>query len=91
MELAYRLAVSEQPMIQQIRRNVLVLINPVSEPDGHEKMVDWFYRYLKGRTDYDNLPRQSPPYWGRYVYVDINRDAHQVDHGGDPGRLPDVL
>jgi hypothetical protein len=77
MELAYRLAVSEQPMIQQIRRNVLVLINPVSEPDGHEKMVDWFYRYLKGRTEYDSLPRQSPPYWGHYVYVDINRDAHQ--------------
>jgi hypothetical protein len=78
MELAYRLAVSEQPMIRQIRRKVLVLINPVSEPDGHEKMVDWFYRYLKGRTDYDSLPRQSPPYWSRYVYVDINRDAHQI-------------
>jgi hypothetical protein len=77
MELAYRLAVSEQPMIQQIRRNVLVLINPVSNPDGQEKMVDWFYKYLKGRTDYDHLPRQSPPYWGPYVYVDINRDAHQ--------------
>ena len=77
LELAYRLAVSEQPMIQRIRKNVLVLINPVSEPDGHEKMVDWFYQYLKGRTDYDSLPRQSPPYWGRYVYVDVNRDAHQ--------------
>ncbi len=77
MELAYRLAVSEQPMIQQIRKNVLVLINPVSNPDGHEKMVDWFYMYLKGRTDYDSLPRQSPPYWGHYVFVDINRDAHQ--------------
>ena len=79
MELAYRLAVSELPMIQQIRRNLVVLINPVSEPDGHEKMVDWFYRYLKGGTDFDSLPRQSPPYWGRYVYVDINRDAHQMD------------
>jgi hypothetical protein len=77
MELAYRLAVSELPMIREIRRKVLVLINPVSEPDGHEKMVDWFTKYLKGRTDYDSLPRQSPPYWGRYVYVDINRDAHQ--------------
>lgn len=77
MELAYRLAVSDLPMIQQIRRKMVVLINPVSEPDGHEKMVDWFYRYLKGRTDYNALPRQSPPYWGHYVYVDINRDAHQ--------------
>ena len=77
MELAYRLAVSEQPMIQQIRKNVLVLINPVSNPDGHEKMVDWFYGCLKGRTDYEKLPRQSPPYWGPYLFVDINRDAQQ--------------
>ena len=64
MELAYRLAVSEQPMIRDIRKNVVVLINPVSEPDGRDKVVDWFYRYLKGKTDYENLPRQSPPVLG---------------------------
>ena len=78
MELAYRLAVSDQPMIQAIRRNVLVLINPVSEPDGRDRFVEWFYRYLKGRTEYENLPQMSPPYWGRYVYHDNNRDAHQM-------------
>jgi len=77
MELAYRLAVSDHPMIGNIRKNVVVLINPVAEPDGHDKMADWFARYLKGRTDFDTLPRQSPPYWNRYVFVDINRDAHQ--------------
>jgi len=32
MELIYRLAVSEQPMIRAIRENLLVLINPISEP-----------------------------------------------------------
>jgi hypothetical protein len=79
MELIYRLAVSEQPMIRAIRENMLVLINPVSEPDGRTKVTDWFYKYLKGKTDFDALPRQSPPYWGRYVFVDINRDAHQKD------------
>ena len=77
MELIYRLAVSEQPMIQAIRRNLLVLVNPVSEPDGRDKVTDWFNLYLKGKTDYDALPRMSPPYWSHYVYVDINRDAHQ--------------
>jgi hypothetical protein len=78
MELAYRLAVSEQPMIRRIRERLVVLVNPVSEPDGRDKMVDWFYRYLKGKTDYGALPRQSPPYWGSYVFVDANRDAHQL-------------
>jgi len=77
MELAYRLAVSEQPMIRGIRERVLTLINPVAEPDGRDKVADWFNRYLKGKTDYDALPRQSPPYWNRYVFVDINRDIHQ--------------
>jgi hypothetical protein len=80
LELAYRLAASETPMIQAIRRNLLVLINPVSNPDGRDKMADWFYRYLRGKRDYAALPRQSPPYWSRYAFVDINRDAHQQAH-----------
>ena len=77
MEMAYRLAVSDQPMIKRIRTECLVLINPCSEPDGHDKQVDWFYRYLKGRTDIDNMPPDSPPYWGFYVFHDNNRDSHQ--------------
>jgi hypothetical protein len=80
LELAYRLAVSEQPMIRRIREQLVVLINPVSNPDGRDKVVDWFYRYLKGKTDFANLPRQSPPYWSKYAFVDINRDAHQQTH-----------
>ncbi|HEY3384169.1 MAG TPA: M14 family zinc carboxypeptidase [Vicinamibacterales bacterium] len=77
MELAYRLAVSDQPMIRKIRSELVVLINPASEPDGRDKQVDWFYRYLKGKTDFDNLPPVSPPYWGKYVFHDNNRDTHQ--------------
>jgi len=80
IELAYRLAVSEQPMIQRIRKNLVVLINPVSNPDGRDKQVDWFYQYLKGKTDFASLPRISPPYWSRYAFVDINRDTHQQTH-----------
>ena len=80
LELAYRLAVSEQPMIQRIREQLVVLINPISNPDGRDKMVDWFYRYLKGKTDRNTLPRQSPPYWSKYTFVDINRDTHQQTH-----------
>lgn len=79
LELAYRLAVSDQPSIRRIRANMVVLINPVCNPDGRDKQVEWFYRYLKGKTDRDTLPRQAPPYWAKYAFVDINRDAHQLD------------
>jgi len=80
LELAYRLAVSEQPMIQRIRKNLVVLINPVSNPDGRDRQVEWFYRFLKGKTQRADLPRQAPPYWSNYTFVDINRDATQVTH-----------
>jgi hypothetical protein len=77
MELAYRLAVSERPEIAEIREKLVVLINPVLEADGRDRMAEWFYRYLKGKTDYDRLPKSSPPFWGHYVFHDNNRDTHQ--------------
>ncbi len=52
-------------MIRRIREQLVVLINPVSNPDGRDKVVEWFYRFLKGKTDYAALPRQSPPYWSK--------------------------
>ncbi|WP_296697879.1 M14 family zinc carboxypeptidase [Algoriphagus sp.] len=78
MELAYRLITSEDKAIEYIRENLIVLINPVSEPDGRDKQVDWYHRYSKSRTDWDdNFPR-STPYWGKYVFHDNNRDGLQV-------------
>ena len=51
MELAYRLAVEETPFIQAIRDNVIVLLTPVLEVDGREKLVDTFYYQKKtGKT-----------------------------------------
>src|SRR5262249_24688858 len=71
MELAYRLAVEESPFIQAIRRNVVVLITPVLEVDGHDMMVDT-YNYRKANPD-KNAP--SLVYWGKYVAHDNNRDG----------------
>jgi hypothetical protein len=77
MELTYRLAVSETPLIKTIRDAIVVLIIPVAEPDGRDRAVEWFYRHLKGKTDFDRLPPRSPPYWGKYVFHDNNRDGIQ--------------
>ncbi len=71
MELAYRLAVEESPFIQAIRKNVIVLITPVLEVDGHDRMVD-LYNYRKA-----NPGKNSPNlvFWGKYVAHDNNRDG----------------
>ena len=47
MELAYRLAVETSLFVSQIRDNVIVSITPVADPDGRDRLVDWFYRNLE--------------------------------------------
>lgn len=78
MELAYRLAVSEEPDIRKIRDNVITIISPVAEPDGRDRQVDWYLTYTKGRPDYDDGFPRSAPYWGKYVVHDNNRDGIQI-------------
>jgi len=75
MELAYRLAVEDSPLIRQIRDNVIVSITPVAEPDGRDRYVDWYYRYLVDIEDEDDR-MSGPPYWGKYVLHDNNRDIN---------------
>ncbi len=78
MELAYRLITDPSPEIQNILENTIILINPVSEPDGRDKQVDWYYRYSKNREEWDDGFRRTPPYWGKYVFHDNNRDGLQI-------------
>jgi hypothetical protein len=78
MELAYRLVASPSVEIKNILDNVIILINPASEPDGRDKQVDWYYRYTKSRKEIDDGFMRSTPYWGKYVFHDNNRDGIQV-------------
>jgi hypothetical protein len=78
MELAYRLAVSKHPDIERIRKEVILLITPVTDVDGRAEVVDWYYRHTKDYGDYDYMPSGSPPYWGYYAFHDNNRDGIQL-------------
>jgi hypothetical protein len=71
MELAYRLAVEDSPFIEDIRKNMIVMITPALEVDGRDRMVDLYY-YRKA-----NAGKPAPPllYWGKYVAHDNNRDS----------------
>ena len=40
MQLAYRPAVEDSPVISGIRANVIVAINPATDPDGRDRYTD---------------------------------------------------
>ncbi|MGE3959079.1 MAG: M14 family zinc carboxypeptidase [Vicinamibacterales bacterium] len=80
MELSYRLAVSDEPSIRQIRDNVIVSMVPTTDIDGRDRYVDWYNAY-KVDEGYDGGETYGePPYWGKYVFHDNNRD---INYGVD--------
>ena len=75
MELAYRLITEDSPLINKIRENVIVGINPASDPDGRDRYTDWYYRNkIDDTDDLDSVP--GAPYWGKYIFHDNNRDIN---------------
>src|SRR5947199_3832797 len=75
MELAYRLATEDSPLIDQIRTNVIVSLSPTADPDGRDRNVDWYYRYGINETE-GHPVGASVPYWGKYVFHDDKREIN---------------
>ena len=71
MELAYRLAVEDTPLLDTIRKHCIVLLTPVTETDGHDRYVD-VYMYRKHHPEANTYPLT---WWGHYVAHDNNRDG----------------
>ena len=80
IELAYRLAVSEEPYIRAIRDNVIVSITGATDVDGRDRYVDWYYAYKIGEAYDGGENYGGPPYWGKYIFHDNNRD---INYGVD--------
>jgi hypothetical protein len=78
MELAYRLLTEDSPLIEKIRDNLIVAISPVLEGDGRDRYVDWYHQSLVDETNDLDKPG-GPPYWGKYIYHDNNRDMNFSD------------
>jgi len=75
MELAYRLAAEDGAPFRQIRENLIVSITPAAEPDGRDRYLDWYFRHRVDETD-ERENSGGPPYWGKYVFHDNNRDIN---------------
>src|SRR5215469_7402204 len=71
VELAYRLAVEDTPFIRKIRQDSIVLITPIVETDGHDRVVDTYMQHKK----HPNEPPYPLTWWGHYVAHDNNRDS----------------
>jgi hypothetical protein len=77
MWLIYNLVASENPQITEALKNAVILVNPVYNPDGHERFVVNYNSVALGSPDSFSYERRTP--WasvGRYNHYrfDMNRD-----------------
>ena len=77
MMTTYQLLASESPEVAAILKNVVVLINPSQNPDGHERFAAWYNSVGVGSTEEVALEAREP--WsigGRtnHYRFDMNRD-----------------
>ncbi len=71
VELAYRLATENSPKIQTILNDVIFLLVPSLNPDGHILVTDWYNKNLG--TPYEDAP--LPWLFNAYTGHDNNRDS----------------
>jgi hypothetical protein len=81
MMTAYQLLASDHAEIQSILRDVVVLINPSQNPDGHERFAAWSNSVAVGSADPAALEGREP--WsihGRFNHYrfDMNRDLMAI-------------
>ncbi|HET9455324.1 MAG TPA: M14 family zinc carboxypeptidase [Gemmatimonadaceae bacterium] len=78
MQTLYQLAASEEPATVAALRNVIVVLNPSTNPDGHERFSVW-YNSISVRSP-ENVALEFQEPWsiqGRYNHYrfDMNRDV----------------
>jgi hypothetical protein len=70
MLIAYRLASSNEPEIQEILKNTIILLVPSTNPDGVDIVNNWYQKTLG--TPYEGT--DPPELYHKYVGHDDNRD-----------------
>lgn len=74
-ELLHTLATSQDPEVLRSLRDVVLILLPSLNPDGHVITVDWYRKWKGTEFEGSNLPWL----YHRYVGHDINRDAFMMN------------
>jgi hypothetical protein len=74
-ELLHALATSTEPETLNVLQNVVVILIPLLNPDGHRRIVSW--HQATRNTPFENAP--LPWLYHKYAGHDINRDAFMMN------------
>jgi len=74
-ELAYELATLDSKEVMEILNRVIIILIPCANPDGQQKITEWYYRTLGHEWEGESMP------WLYHTYAghDNNRDWYMLN------------
>jgi hypothetical protein len=91
MLLLYHLAAGSGPAVDAVLENAVVIVDPLFNPDGRDRFVDWVNGNRGGVANADPQDREHDQPWpgGRtnHYWFDLNRDWLPAQHPESRGRL----
>lgn len=89
--LLYHLAAGEGPAVQAMLDSLVVIIDPMLNPDGRDRFADWANRHRGAAYTSDSQNREHNEAWpgGRtnHYLFDLNRDWLLLQHPESQGRM----
>jgi hypothetical protein len=94
LALLYHLVAADDPDLERLLNDVIVLVDPVANPDGRDRFVKMI---AENRGAYPNVDDQAlvhDGYWpfgrGNHYLFDLNRDLAWAVHPESRGRIREI-
>ncbi len=88
---SYILVASQHPLIERLRQNAVVFIDPCINPDGRERHTQWVNTYRSEILSPDPMDAEHNETWPRgrtnHYWFDLNRDWLLAVHPESQGKL----
>lgn len=95
MLLAYQLTAGEDETTQTILRESVVIIDPLQNPDGRERSLNYFYSVAGIEPTLDKNAAEHHEHWpygrGNHYFFDLNRDWFPITQEESLGKVKSLL
>ena len=94
LAVLYHLIAGTDPETAKLREDLVIVIDPLMNPDGRDRFVKMIAEHRGAQPDVDDQSLVHDGYWpygrGNHYLIDLNRDALWAVHPETRGRLREV-
>lgn len=95
LQLAYQLAAGTDTLTKKLKQNLIIIIDPLQNPDGRERMLSQVQAFSGQIVGWDVQSLEHTGLWpwgrGNHYLFDLNRDWFALVHPESQGKIRAIL